>query len=951
MNAASRGCAGVVSLLILTGMLAGFALAAKSQTFDLSRDFSRLSNPAGAWSYGYETNVGGGFTRFTDSWQSLDNGGALIDIWTKSDHDNAAIYHNGSSTTGSCCYGQGVYPPGAIWLVAGAAGHVDNYCAIRLTIPPGGAGTYRLESPVHTYIDGSISGDTDLHVVLNGTELFGQFISPSSGGGYTNSSLALSDGDTVDFLVGRGADNIQYGSGLKIQATLDLTDTNPVAPTILTKPQSQTVTAGTSVTFRVAANGTTPLSYQWQFNGNDLSGANVASLTLNNVQSSDAGNYSVTVSNAVGVATSADATLTVNPPPVQSTYDLVRDFSRFSNPAGAWSYGYETNIGGRFTRFTDSWQSVDNGGALIDIWTKSDHDNAAIYHNGSSITGSCCYGQGTYPPGTIWMVAGVDGHVDNYCAVRLTIPPGGAGTYRLESAVHTFIDGSISGDTDLHFVLNGTELFGQFISPSSGGGYTNSSLALNDGDKVDFLVGRGADNIQYGSGLKIQATVDLIDTNPAAPTILTQPQSQTVSVGANVRFTVLADGTAPLTYQWLLNGNIIDGAANPTLTLNDVQFSDAANYSVVISNSIGRASSTDAVLVVNPPPPPPKDYDLVRDFSRFSNPAGAWSYGYETSIGGGFARFTDSWQSVDNGGALIDIWTKSDHDNAAIYHNGSSITGACCYGQGSYPPGTIWMVAGIAGHVDNYCAVRLTIPPGGAGTYRLGSAVHTYIDGSISGDTDLHVVLNGTELFGQFISPSSGGGYTNSSLALNDGDTVDFLVGRGADNIQYGSGLKLQATLDLTDTNPAAPAILTQPQSQTVYVGANVTFTVLADGTAPLAYQWLLNGNIIDGATNPRLALSDVQFSDAASYSVVISNLIGSVNSTDAVLVVNPPPPPPPPPKDYDLSRDFSIASNPSGSWSYGYETNIGGGFTLFHFSRQLVDASGALIDTWAKNN
>ncbi len=73
MNAASRGCAGVVSLLILTGMLAGFALAAKSQTFDLSRDFSRLSNPAGAWSYGYETNVGGGFTRFTDSWQSLDD--------------------------------------------------------------------------------------------------------------------------------------------------------------------------------------------------------------------------------------------------------------------------------------------------------------------------------------------------------------------------------------------------------------------------------------------------------------------------------------------------------------------------------------------------------------------------------------------------------------------------------------------------------------------------------------------------------------------------------------------------------------------------------------------------------------------------------------------------------------------------------------------------------------
>ncbi len=91
----------------------------------------------------------------------------------------------------------------------------------------------------------------------------------------------------------------------------------PVAPIITTQPQSQTMTAGQSVTFSATATGTAPLSYQWSLNGNAISGATSSSYTISNVQAANAGTYAVTVSNGtLPNATSSGAVLTVNPAPV-----------------------------------------------------------------------------------------------------------------------------------------------------------------------------------------------------------------------------------------------------------------------------------------------------------------------------------------------------------------------------------------------------------------------------------------------------------------------------------------------------------------------------------------------------------------------------------------------------------------------------------------------------------
>jgi hypothetical protein len=100
------------------------------------------------------------------------------------------------------------------------------------------------------------------------------------------------------------------GSVTSAAATLTVNST-VVAPTITTQPRSQTVYAGANVTFSVAASGTEPLSYQWQKNGNNISGATSTSLTLTRVTSYSAGTYRVVVGNSVGSVTSAGATLTV----------------------------------------------------------------------------------------------------------------------------------------------------------------------------------------------------------------------------------------------------------------------------------------------------------------------------------------------------------------------------------------------------------------------------------------------------------------------------------------------------------------------------------------------------------------------------------------------------------------------------------------------------------------
>ncbi len=128
-------------------------------------------------------------------------------------------------------------------------------------------------------------------------------------------------------------------------------------------------------------------------------------------------------------------------------------------------------------------------------------------------------------------------------------------------------------------------------------GASSASLTLNNVTTAD--AGTYAVVVRNLVGFVTSANAVLV-VNPvsAAPSITLQPASQTVAAGGTATFTVNATGSAPLSYQWLRNGNNIAGATSAVLTLNNVTSASAGNYQVRIRNGAGSVTSATATLTV-----------------------------------------------------------------------------------------------------------------------------------------------------------------------------------------------------------------------------------------------------------------------------------------------------------------------------------------------------------------
>lgn len=105
-------------------------------------------------------------------------------------------------------------------------------------------------------------------------------------------------------------------------------------------------------------------------------------------------------------------------------------------------------------------------------------------------------------------------------------------------------------------------------------------------------------------------------------------------------------------------------------------------------------------------------------------------------------------------------------------------------------------------------------------------------------------------------------------------------------SIVLAAGIFLAALLN----SFGQPVITTEPQSSTNVVGTDASFTVLATGTGPLAYQWRLSTAAVAGMTNDTLIVTNVQVANAGGYTVVVTNIDGAVTSLVAVLTVLVPP-------------------------------------------------------------
>lgn len=166
-------------------------------------------------------------------------------------------------------------------------------------------GSFNVTGPIPPGL--SISGLTGAGGAVNTATLI-MSGTPTTAGAYRLTIRAWADPN----LRGDSSSNFTY--------TINVGGGVTVAPAITTQPVSQTVNAGVNVTFTAAASGTPAPTFQWNKNGAPISGATSATLVISAASATDAGSYTVTVSNGVGSpVTSSAATVTVTPPATQGT--------------------------------------------------------------------------------------------------------------------------------------------------------------------------------------------------------------------------------------------------------------------------------------------------------------------------------------------------------------------------------------------------------------------------------------------------------------------------------------------------------------------------------------------------------------------------------------------------------------------------------------------------------
>lgn len=145
------------------------------------------------------------------------------------------------------------------------------------------------------------------------------------------------------------------------------------------------------------------------------------------------------------------------------------------------------------------------------------------------------------------------------------------------------------------------------------------------------------------------------------------------------------------------------------------------------------------------------------------------------------------------------------------------------------------------------------------------------------------------------IAGATGSSYTISATTGADAGAYSVTVANSAGSVTSSPAtltVNAAPVAPVTPTAPTtpssvAPQIVAQPAAQVVAAGQPVTFSVAANGTAPLTYQWRKDATAISGATGSSYVIGSAQPVHAGAYSVVVSNASGSVTSSPATLVVN----------------------------------------------------------------
>jgi hypothetical protein len=310
-----------------------------------------------------------------------------------------------------------------------------------------------------------------------------------------------------------------------------------------------------------------------------------AKLTIVGVQTVNAGKYTVAVSNAVGSATSATATLTVdNPPaitvqPANQTVAVGKAVRLTITATGTASLKYQ---------WLENGTNLANGGNISGVTT------AAL-----AISDAQSNNSGTYSV----LITNLVGSVLSSNAVVMVenapsiISQPVSATIAVGSNVNFIVVASGTAPLIYQWKLNNANLAdGGNISGSSTSTLAISAAQTNNAGKYTVAVSNAVGSANSGTAT---LTVDY------PPSITVQPTNQTVTPGKTVKLTVTATGTAPLKYQWLenatnlANGGNISGVTTATLTITKAQTTNTGVYGVLVTNVVGSVTSSNAVLLVD----------------------------------------------------------------------------------------------------------------------------------------------------------------------------------------------------------------------------------------------------------------------------------------------------------------------------------------------------------------